>query len=54
MKCGADISRLDPDQYDGPIDEEDWEYTWDYFADVQKFFAKAAEAGRAVVFTVDQ
>jgi hypothetical protein len=45
---------LDPDQYDGPMGDQDWEYTWEYFADLQRFFAKAAHAGRAVLFCVDQ
>ena len=45
---------LDPEQYDGDIGEEDWEYTWNWFEPLATFFAKAAEAGRAVLFTVDQ
>ena len=45
---------LDPDQCDGPMGEEDWEYTWDNFVDVQEFFTKAAKAARAIIFTVDQ
>jgi hypothetical protein len=39
--------------YVGPVDEDDFEYTWDGLEDVREFFAEAAEAGRAVIFTVD-
>lgn len=34
--------------------EEDWEYTWSYFEAVRSFYLRMAEAGRAVLFTVDQ
>jgi Domain of unknown function (DUF1877) len=30
----------------------DFEYTWENFLDVRRFYKKAAEAGRAVIFTV--
>jgi hypothetical protein len=39
--------------YAGPISEDDFEDTWDGLEDVRDFFAEAAEAGLAVVFTVD-
>jgi hypothetical protein len=39
--------------YAGPVDEDDFEYTWDALEDIREFFAVAAEAGRAVIFTVD-
>jgi hypothetical protein len=45
---------LDPSLYDGPKTEEDWEYTWDYFSGLAPFFQKASEAGRFVLFSVDQ
>lgn len=45
---------LDPDDYDGPHGEQDSSYTWDYFQVVRGLYKKAAEAGRAVVFKVDQ
>ena len=45
---------LDPQQYDGPMGEEDWQYTWAYFAKLRSFYRKAADSARAVVFTVDQ
>jgi hypothetical protein len=45
---------LDPDEYNEvEIGEEDFEYTWENFLDVRRFYRKAAEAGRAVLFTVD-
>jgi hypothetical protein len=40
----------DPD-YRGAHDDADFEYTWDGFVDVQAFYARAAAAGRAVIFT---
>jgi hypothetical protein len=47
-------SRLDPEEYNEvEMGEEDFRYTWEYFLAVRRFYRKAAEAGRAVVFTVD-
>lgn len=40
--------------YDGELGEEDFEYTWEYFEELPELFSKAADSGRAVVFTVDQ
>jgi hypothetical protein len=40
--------------YDSPLSEEDFEYTWEYFEGVRDFYLKAAKDGRAVIFTVDQ
>jgi hypothetical protein len=34
--------------------EEDLEYVQDWFAQLKPFYARAAVAGRAVIFTVDQ
>lgn len=45
---------IDPDDYDGPHGEEDFEFTWGALVDVRALFKKAADAGRSVVFTVDQ
>ena len=45
---------LDADDYDQPLSEEDFGYTWDNFQDLRRFFEKAASHDRAVVFTVDQ
>jgi hypothetical protein len=40
--------------YQGEKSEEDWEYTFANFEGLPEFFAKAAQAGRHVIFTVDQ
>lgn len=40
--------------YEGEIGEQDFEYSWAYFEDMRRLFAKAAAAGRPMVFTVDQ
>lgn len=40
----------DPD-YRGVLDETDFESTWDNFVDVRTFYARAAAAERAVIFT---
>ncbi|MFO0950660.1 MAG: YfbM family protein [Isosphaeraceae bacterium] len=45
---------LDPDDYDGPMGEDDFEYTWENFAGLRDFLRAAAEKGLAVIFTVDQ
>jgi hypothetical protein len=45
--------QLDPEEYDEvELGNEDFEYTWENFLDVRRFYKKAAEAGRAVIFTV--
>lgn len=46
--------RLPADDYDGLIGLEDWQYTWDWFEGLPEFYRRAAEAGRSVLFTVDQ
>lgn len=51
---GALYDQIDPDQYDGPMDADDRGYTVDNFSEVREFYARAAAAGRSVVFTVDQ
>jgi hypothetical protein len=45
---------IDPDSYETPKTDEDWEYTWENFVGLVPFFQKAAAAGRYVLFTVDQ
>jgi hypothetical protein len=46
--------KLDPEEYnEGEIGDEDFNYTWENFLDLRRFYKKAAEAGRAVIFTVD-
>ena len=48
------LSRPREAPYDGPISDDDFEYTWEYFVEVRNFYAKAASENRAVVFFVDQ
>src|SRR5215831_2814708 len=46
--------QLDPEQYNEiEMGDADFEYTWENFLDVRRFYQKSAEAGRAVIFTVD-
>jgi hypothetical protein len=45
---------IDPDDYQGVLDDEDFEYTWYYLQDTREFYKRAAAAGRSVLFTVDQ
>jgi hypothetical protein len=42
---------IDDSDYDGPHDDEDFEYTWENFVDMRMFFERAAKGGRAVIFT---
>jgi hypothetical protein len=42
---------LDADAYGEPLTAEDFEYVAGWFARLQRFYAKAARAGRAVLFT---
>jgi hypothetical protein len=46
--------QLDPEE-DNEVEmgDEDFGYTWENLLDVRRFYKKAAEAGRAVIFTVD-
>ena len=45
---------IDPDDYDGPHGQEDFDATWKSFVAVRDLFRKAAQAGRCVVFTADR
>ena len=45
---------LDFVDYQGFRSEEDLVYTVAYFADLKSFYQRAAAAGRAVIFTVDE
>jgi hypothetical protein len=46
--------QIDPEDYaEVEMGDEDFGYTWQNFLDVRRFYKKAAEAGRAVIFTVD-
>jgi hypothetical protein len=46
--------RIDSSDYGLDLSEDDFEYTWANFEGLPAFFAKAADAGRAVLFTADQ
>lgn len=43
---------LDFDDYDGARDEDDFRYTWTNLDDLRGFYQRAAQALRAVIFTV--
>jgi hypothetical protein len=45
---------LDPEDYEGARDEEDFGYTRYWFGELRAFFARAAADGRGAVFTVSQ
>jgi hypothetical protein len=40
--------------YIGRIEDEDFQYTWDYFTSVRNLYSKAVAEGRGVVFVTDQ
>ncbi len=45
--------QLDPEEYDEvEIGDEDFDYTWESVLDLRRFYKMAAEADRAVIFTV--
>jgi hypothetical protein len=45
---------IDPEEYDEvEMGDEDFDYTWEYFLAVRRFYKRAAAANRAVIFTVD-
>ncbi|MGN9809936.1 DUF1877 family protein [Micromonospora sp. BQ11] len=50
----AGYEGIDVADYGPEFGDEDFEYTWENFTGVIAFFARAAQAGRHVVFTVDQ
>lgn len=45
---------IDPKSYGCPVDEEDFAYTWDWFQNVRRLYAKAAAEKRYVLFAVSQ
>lgn len=45
---------LDEAAYGFPVNEEDCQYTWEWFAASRPFWRRAAENGYGVLFTVDQ
>jgi hypothetical protein len=50
----ARYAAVDPDAYEYPKSDEDRDYTVQWFANVRDFYSRAANAGRSVVFMVDQ
>ncbi len=42
---------IDDPEYRGSLDDDDFEYTWEIFVEVRGLFERAAEAGRAAIFT---
>ena len=46
-------SKIDASDYQA-LGNEDFDYTWNWFDGLADFYTKAAAAGRAVIFTVDQ
>ncbi len=50
----ARYGAIDADDYGYPKSPEDCDYTWDYFKSLAPFFKRAGDAGRYVIFTVDQ
>jgi len=51
---GRYSSILQTGGYAGPITNEDFDYTWDYFTNLRNLYTKAAAANRAIVFVTDQ
>ncbi len=45
---------IDAKSYGFPMSEEDLEYTWDWFQGIRELFARAAAAGRYVLFSASQ
>jgi Domain of unknown function (DUF1877) len=41
-------------RYEADLDEQDFEYTWDYFTMVRDYYQRMAERGLASVFAADQ
>lgn len=47
-------AQIEPDDYFGTgPSAEDFDYVWEWFTGLPDFFSKAANANRAVIFTVD-
>jgi len=45
---------VDPNKYDFPKSQEDFDYTWEWFTGVVAFYKKASDEGRWVLFSADQ
>jgi hypothetical protein len=46
--------QIDPTDYGFPVDDEHFEYVWNWFEELQAFFNKVAGSGRWVMFTASQ
>jgi hypothetical protein len=46
--------KIDPQKYDYPLSEEDFEYSWDWLSALKEFYERAARYERPVIFTTDQ
>jgi hypothetical protein len=42
---------IDPSDFDGTVNDQEFAYTWENLVDVQAFYQRAAAAQRAVIFT---
>ena len=50
----AQYDLIDPETYAwADLSDDDFKYTWVYFEAARNLWQKAADAGRAVIFTVD-
>jgi Domain of unknown function (DUF1877) len=49
----SSYSTIDPDDYEGEISNDDFEYTWEWFENVREFYLRASINSRSVIFTVD-
>jgi hypothetical protein len=46
--------RIDADDYGFPVNDEDFQYTWNWFQQVRDFYQRAAAIGRSVIFSASQ
>ena len=46
--------KIDEENYGFPVNEEDFDYTWQWFSGLKPFYNKAADEKRFVLFTADQ
>ena len=53
-ECRECYDKIDEEDYGFALDDEDFEYTWEYLQDSLDFWKKAAEEKRYVLFTVDR
>ena len=46
--------QIKQDDYGGRVSDDDFEYTWEWFKELYTLYEKAAQNGRAILFSVDQ